>query len=77
MRELAQSIPDVEALLALEPEELGAKLLFCVRRRRFPQDTFHPSNLNGELWEHSFVPGYQTSYPANKRAAVDLALVEA
>ena len=33
MQELAQAIPDVDALLALAPEELGAKLLFFVRRR--------------------------------------------
>ncbi len=33
MWELAQAIPDVDAMLALAPEELGAKLLFFVRRR--------------------------------------------
>jgi hypothetical protein len=34
MRELIAAIPDVEALLALEPEELGAKLLFLIRARQ-------------------------------------------
>ena len=33
MREIAQVIPDVDAMLALAPEELGAKILFFVRRR--------------------------------------------
>jgi hypothetical protein len=32
MRDLATAIPDVAVLLALEPEELGAKLLFRSRR---------------------------------------------
>jgi hypothetical protein len=34
MYELAKIIPDAQVLLALEPEELGAKLLFLLRRRR-------------------------------------------
>src|SRR5215213_11325763 len=33
MRELPGAIPGVEVLLALEPEELGAKLLFLIRER--------------------------------------------
>lgn len=77
MLELAQAIPDVEVLLTLEPEELGAKLLFCLRKRSLPQDMFHPSSLNNELWGQSFVPGHQTPYPRQKRAAIELALVEA
>jgi uncharacterized protein (TIGR02391 family) len=75
--ELAQAIPDFDVLLALEPEELAGKLLFCVRKRSFPQDTFHPFNLNNELWGQSSVPGHQTPYPTQKRAAIELALVEA
>ncbi|WP_281493046.1 hypothetical protein [Niveispirillum cyanobacteriorum] len=31
MIELPRLIPDVETLLALEPEELGAKILFLLR----------------------------------------------
>ena len=34
MRELITGIPDVDVLLALEPEELGAKLLFLIRARQ-------------------------------------------
>jgi uncharacterized protein (TIGR02391 family) len=37
-----------EVLLALEPEELGAKILFNLRRR-FKDDMFHPSNLASEM----------------------------
>jgi hypothetical protein len=33
MRDLTKAIPDVEALLALQPEELGATLLFLMRAR--------------------------------------------
>jgi hypothetical protein len=32
MRELLDAIPDVDVLLALEPEELGTKLLFLARK---------------------------------------------
>ena len=33
MRELPGAIPGIEVLLVLEPEELGAKLLFLIRER--------------------------------------------
>ena len=50
MREIANTIPDVDMLLALAPEELAAKLLFLVRTR-FKGTMFHPNNLYRELWE--------------------------
>jgi hypothetical protein len=34
MQELVAAIPYVETLLELEPEELGAKLLFIIRDRK-------------------------------------------
>ena len=34
--ELAKAIPDVDDLLALEPEELGAKILFLLRTEVAP-----------------------------------------
>ena len=37
MQELLEAIPDADALLALEPEELGAKLLFVLRA--YPERT--------------------------------------
>ena len=33
MLQLRQTIPDPDVLLALEPEELAAKLLFLIRNR--------------------------------------------
>jgi uncharacterized protein (TIGR02391 family) len=36
VHELARTIPDANLLLTLEPEELGAKLLFLVRKRLIP-----------------------------------------
>ena len=77
MYELAQAIPDVEVLLALEPEELGAKLLFLLRKRKFQNDTFLPDTLEGELWPSSTLPGQQTPYPRGRQPAVSLALSEA
>jgi uncharacterized protein (TIGR02391 family) len=69
MRELLTEIPDVEVLLALEPEELAGKVLFLLRRRQESQ--FHFGNLRSEL-----VSGH-TRYPQERRDEVDLALAEA
>jgi uncharacterized protein (TIGR02391 family) len=77
MYELARDIPDVEVLLALEPEELGAKLLFLLRKRTFQLNMFLPDELNNELWPQSYVPGQQTPYPQERRTEVELALMEA
>src|SRR5271165_650425 len=72
MRELLTAIPDVEALLALEPEELGAKLLFLFKGRR--QQMFSPQGLAGELW--STVP-VTPEYPRQRQDEILLALREA
>jgi uncharacterized protein (TIGR02391 family) len=77
MYELSQVIPDVEVLLALEPEELGAKLLFLLRRRTFQRSMFMPDQLIAELWPSSTIPGHQTPYSSNRREAIDIALTEA
>ena len=50
MIELPTAIPDFEVLLALEPEELGAKMLF-LRKRTEPM--FNLATLRGELWSQS------------------------
>ena len=47
MLQLPQAIPDPDLLLALEPEELAAKLLFLLRQRG--EQVFHPGNLQNEL----------------------------
>jgi hypothetical protein len=48
MRELVAQIPDVDAFLALAPEELAAKILFLLRQRR--QEMFIAGSLETELW---------------------------
>ena len=77
MYELPRVIPDAEVLLALEPEELGAKLLFLLRKRTPPVNMFRPDILNAELWPRTTLPGQQTPYPQNRREAIDVALTEA
>lgn len=77
MYELAKSIPDTDVLLALEPEELGAKLLFLLRNRTFQLNMFLPSNLNDELWPSTHIPGQTTPYPHDRREGIELALMEA
>jgi uncharacterized protein (TIGR02391 family) len=77
MYELSQAIPNADVLLALEPEELGMKLLFLLRRRTFQRNMFMPSQLIAELWPSISMPGQQTPYPTNRRDAIELALAEA
>ena len=72
MRELPTAIPDVEVLLALEPEELGAKLLFLAKTRR--EGMFSPDQMASELW--STVP-LGPDYPRHRRSEILLALGEA
>ncbi|MGX8011378.1 TIGR02391 family protein [Mesorhizobium sp. ORM8.1] len=73
MKELIQAIPDVEVLLALEPEELGGKLLFVLRSRG---GQLHRDNLLNEFqtpFHYSGVP----QYPQNQLGHVDAAITEA
>jgi uncharacterized protein (TIGR02391 family) len=77
MYELAQVIRDADVLLALEPEELGAKLLFLLRKRTFQRNMFMPSQLNSELWPQTHIPGQQTPYPQTRRDSIEVALAEA
>lgn len=72
MKELKTIIPDVEVLLALEPEELAGKMLTWMVNRG--DSKFHFSNITGELWGF----GEQNDpYPLNRRDQVELALREA
>jgi uncharacterized protein (TIGR02391 family) len=75
MLELLKTIPDVDMLLALEPEELGAKLLFLVRAQPDGGAQFHPGNLMGHLQS----PSHQNmqTYPQHLWPQVSLALAEA
>jgi uncharacterized protein (TIGR02391 family) len=87
MRELLTVIPDVEVLVALEPEELGAKLLFLMRERQQPdpqQRIFTPDGTASELWaadgragQHwSTAPGTR-EYPRQHQEEILQALREA
>src|SRR5690554_1154020 len=67
------AIPDAEVLLALEPEELGAKLLFLVRQREGDRH-FHPANYLDELFGQM---GGLEGYPRVRQAEIELAVTEA
>ncbi|WP_299653947.1 TIGR02391 family protein [uncultured Jannaschia sp.] len=74
MNELASIIPDPNALLALEPEELGAKMLFLLRARDQP---FSPHNcvmeVRNSVGPSQGLPGY----PRERRSEIILAISEA
>ena len=72
MRELLTEIPDADVLLALEPEELAAKVLFLLRRRQERQ--FHFGNLRMEL---EMAAARESAYPRHRLPEVDLAVAEA
>ena len=73
MRELVVQIPDVEAFLALAPEELAAKRLFLMREAN--RADFHRDSLENELWGSIGSTG--PSYPRNRSVEVHLASAEA
>lgn len=79
MYELAQMFPTPDALLALEPDALGAKILAMLCRRGPNQDQgmFNLSNFIGDLWPYPTMPGYQSPFPQSKRPEIDLAIGEA
>lgn len=75
MHELANYIPDPDALLALEPQELGATIIYLIRQRPTREsEMFHPGNMENELGERS---GRESAYPSEKLAECSLALREA
>jgi uncharacterized protein (TIGR02391 family) len=83
MFEIAREVPDVNLLLALAPEELGAKLLFAMHKRgENPQykmmsgrgEMFILGNIEGELWNTRPDP---PPYPRDKKAEIGLAFSEA
>jgi|SRR5271167_1172062 len=62
-------------------EELGAKILFLLRKRSDnvirSQPSFLCSNLLRELWPQNRLPGQQSPYPWALQDEIDLALAEA
>ena len=71
MSAIVEAIPEVDAFLALEPEELGAKLLFIAKQRHM----FSFVEFENEIWEAE--TRRQRAYPRNRRNEVALALAEA
>lgn len=74
MLELPNAIPDVDVLLALEPEELAGKMLFLLRARA-QNGMFHVGTLRSELWSQAL--SGRPQYPQHRRQEVDLAVAEA
>jgi hypothetical protein len=62
VRELVVRIPDLEAFLALVPEELAAKMLFLLREAN--RTDFHLDSLENELWGSIGSTG--PSYPRSR-----------
>jgi len=71
MRQLPETIPDLDALLVMEPEELGAHMLFLLKDA-YPQRHFHPGNMMGELYQ-----GHGPAYPRDREEEVYAAVQEA
>jgi uncharacterized protein (TIGR02391 family) len=77
VRELLEEIPDVQVLLGLEPEELGAKLLFLVRARvgEARKAVFSPGAMTDELCSESGPTKHR--YPKEDEFDVRMAMQEA
>jgi len=81
MKELQQAIPDAQALLNLQPEEVAGKLLFLLRARkerlRSGRQAFFLANLLSELWQWSPLTNYEPPYPPALKEEINLAIAEA
>ena len=79
MYELAQVFPTADALLAVEPDVLGAKLLalLCKRSPNQNQGMFHLDNLTLELWPFTLLPWPTDPVSQSRRREIDLAIAEA
>lgn len=71
MIELPSAIPDVRVMLALEPEELGAKMLFLLRGRK---GVFNYSAILDEPWSDHF--SGRPKYPPNSKTEAQAAIAE-
>jgi len=74
MHELRNAIPDPDALLALEPEELGATILFLLRAR---SGSFHPNNCMMEILSGGDLSRGTSDYPQKVRQEIAAATSEA
>lgn len=81
MRELYATVPDPDAVLALEPEELGGLVLRLLRNRNEdfppPNGMFHPGNLIAEALRDGDASRGQSGYPRERWQEIGTALSEA
>lgn len=77
MKEIHAAIPNPDALLALEPEELAGKLLFLMRQRFEVQpNQLRPTDFITEVMTEPLPPEGK-GYPHEKRVEIAYALTEA
>lgn len=77
MTTLIQFVPDVETLLAIQPEELG-RILLDIAASELHNGIFHPDNVTSDAnlyGAHSFDAGRH--YPQNRKAEISIAIGEA
>lgn len=78
MRELHTTIPNPDALLALEPEELAAKLLFLMRERfERERKQLRPTDFITEMMTEPTPEEGGEGYPRDDRVQIAYALSEA
>lgn len=78
MKEVHVAIPDVDVILALQPEELAGKLLFLMQERfRAKPDQLRPSDFIAEVMTEPTPEEGGHGYPREKRVQVAFALTEA
>ena len=75
---LVDIVPDADALLALEPDELGLRLLPVLSHySRQPGASLHPRVFFPSIVGSDRLGDYPGQYPANRRDEITLALSEA
>jgi uncharacterized protein (TIGR02391 family) len=77
MMKLVDLIPDPDALLALEPDELGLRLLPVLAAWRNQGTQLQPSNFIPSIVGHPQYPQSPSQYPVNRRPEIEQALREA
>jgi uncharacterized protein (TIGR02391 family) len=80
MRELHATIPDPDAVIALEPEELAGILIRLIQRRELqtsPNGMFHPGNMLSEAMQDGDPSRGHSGYPREKWQEIGVALSEA
>jgi uncharacterized protein (TIGR02391 family) len=74
---LADLIPDPDALLGLEPDELGLRLLPVLAAWRQPGAQLQPNQFIPSIVGDPRNPDYPGQYPPNRRPEIEQALREA